>query len=125
MRKRRWDRTFAKRWPRRPIFDLKLTPIGRLPVRAGVAREVAALTARPYGAESTRLRPAAMRHCRCGQSMPRLRAFQRPRDPQRQCAAATPAWMKQRLERAGQRSISALVDVTNYVMLDWGGPCCL
>jgi len=37
-------------------------------------------------------------------------------------AARVPAWMKERLERAGQRSISALVDVTNYVMLELGRP---
>jgi phenylalanyl-tRNA synthetase beta chain len=36
--------------------------------------------------------------------------------------APTPPWMKERLERAGQRSISALVDVTNYVMLELGRP---
>jgi phenylalanyl-tRNA synthetase beta chain len=37
-------------------------------------------------------------------------------------SAPTPAWMRERLERAGQRSISALVDVTNYVMLELGRP---
>lgn len=36
--------------------------------------------------------------------------------------AATPAWMKDRLERSGQRSISALVDISNYIMLELGRP---
>ena len=34
----------------------------------------------------------------------------------------SPAWMAKRLSAVGQRPISALVDITNYVMLDHGRP---
>jgi len=107
------------------IFTIKLTP-NRADCLSilGVAREVAALTEAilsppvisPVPHECDAVFPVAISDPDgCGRFTGRV-----IRDVSAQ--AATPQWMRQRLERAGQRCISALVDVTNYVMLELGRP---
>ncbi len=107
------------------IFNLKLTP-NRADCLSllGVAREVAALTGVPINLPEIATIPATNDAKRplagidangCGRFTGRLIGNVNAK-------AATPEWMKQRLVRAGLRSISALVDVTNYVMLELGRP---
>jgi phenylalanyl-tRNA synthetase beta chain len=107
------------------IFTLKLTP-NRADCLSvlGVAREVSALTRtklkvleiKPLAAKTDAKFPVKIGDPRgCGRFAGRVIRNVN-------AAAPTPAWMKERLERAGQRSISALVDVTNYVMLELGRP---
>ncbi|HEY6821310.1 MAG TPA: phenylalanine--tRNA ligase subunit beta [Burkholderiales bacterium] len=107
------------------ILTLKLTPNrGDCLSILGVAREVSALTRTPPAFPEVKKIPAkgdAKQAVRisapegCGRFAGRvIRGVN--------AAAPTPDWMKQRLERAGQRSISALVDITNYVMLELGRP---
>ncbi len=107
------------------VFTLKLTPnrADALSV-LGVAREVSALTGvslqipkiQKIAANNEARHPVKITHAEgCGRFSGRvIRGVN--------AAAPTPQWMKARLERAGQRSISALVDVTNYVMLELGRP---
>jgi phenylalanyl-tRNA synthetase beta chain len=107
------------------VFDIKLTP-NRADCLSvlGVAREVAALTGTPLAApriervaprSDARLPVRVLAPDLCGRFSGRV-----IRDVNAQ--AATPEWMKQRLARAGQRPISALVDISNYVMLELGRP---
>jgi len=104
---------------------IKLTPnrgdcLGVL----GVAREAAALTASPLrrptfapvaatSAERVAVRIEAPELC--GRFSGRVLRGLDARAP-------TPGWMRARLERSGLRSVSALVDISNYAMLELGRP---
>ncbi len=107
------------------LITLKLTP-NRADCLSltGIAREVAALTGAPL--TLPKIEPVAPVI-----DATRAVVLDAPAACPRYCGrivrgvnskAATPDWMKQRIERCGVRSISALVDVTNYVMLELGQP---
>ncbi|PKO47532.1 MAG: phenylalanine--tRNA ligase subunit beta [Betaproteobacteria bacterium HGW-Betaproteobacteria-22] len=107
------------------LFTLKLTP-NRSDCLSitGIARDVAAITGAvtnfakitPVPVELAEAKnvtvnePAACPRY-CGRLVSGINA-----------KAVTPAWMMKRLERSGLRSISAVVDITNYVLLELGQP---
>ncbi len=107
------------------LFTLKLTPnradcLGLV----GVAREVAAITSaklsqleiEPVSSEindtlTVQVEVPDACPLYCGRVIRGIRFD-----------ASTPPWMTRRLERGGIRIINAVVDVTNYVMLETGQP---
>ena len=107
------------------IFEVNLTPNrGDCMSVAGVAREVAALRKRalhplamkPVDAQSNERFPVRLEG---GAACPKFgsRVVRGIR-----AGAKSPFWMQERLRRAGLRPISAVVDITNYVMLELGQP---
>jgi phenylalanyl-tRNA synthetase beta chain len=107
------------------LITLKLTP-NRADCLSilGIAREVAAVTGAgltPPPASEVPVATRAMRDVRVEDPTACPRFVSRTIEGI-DARAATPEWMKQRLERSGIRSISAVVDVTNYVMLELGQP---
>ena len=107
------------------LFEIELTPNrGDCLGMEGVAREVAALNRCAF-----RPLPVAVVEPALDTTFPV--ALRDPADCPRYVgrvirgvnpAAETPLWMKERLRRAGVRSLGPLVDVTNYVMLELGQP---
>ena len=107
------------------IFTLKLTPnLGHCLSVHGVARELSAITGAPLVAphfvalpptDDSRLPVEVAAPDLCGRFSGRI---VRGLDTR----AATPAWMVERLARCGQRSVSPLVDISNYVMFELGRP---
>jgi len=107
------------------LFTLKLTPnlAHNLSV-LGIAREVSALTGAPLNLPV--FTPVAPTHDDrvpvrieasdlCGRWTGRVVHGVNPK-------ATTPAWIVDRLARCGQRSVSPLVDISNYVMFELGRP---
>ncbi len=107
------------------VFTLKLTPnLGHALSVFGIAREVSALTGsplvtpaiQPVSATISDTLPVSIDAADlCGRFSGRII---RNVDT----TAKTPAWMVDRLARCGQRSVTALVDISNYVMFEFGRP---
>jgi phenylalanyl-tRNA synthetase beta chain len=107
------------------LIEVKVTP-NRADCLSmqGIARDVAAVTGAPFVPPPSTIASVTSRATRevrvedpiaCPRFVSRVIEGIDARAP-------TPGWMKQRLERSGIRSISAVVDVTNYVMLELGQP---
>ena len=107
------------------VFTLKLTPnLGHVLSVYGVARELSALTGAPLITPPIPAVPVGTSAVLpvkisapdlCGRFSGRV--IQNVNTQ-----AATPAWMVDRLARCGQRSVTALVDISNYVMFEYGRP---
>lgn len=107
------------------LFTLKITPnrADCLSIK-GIAREVAALTGCAFRQPEIKAMPVSSAKTQavkiaapddCGVFFTRVIEGVNAR-------AASPAWLVQRLARCGIRSVSALVDIGNYVMLEIGQP---
>jgi len=107
------------------LFTLKITPnLAHCLSIYGVAREVSALTGSALNSPSfpavtvngiDKLAVKVSAPDLCGRFSGRVVRGVNPK-------AATPSWMVDRLARCGQRSVTALVDISNYVMFEMGRP---
>jgi len=90
----------------------------------GIAREVAALAGQPLTPPETAKVGAGSDDTVPVELIPRAGCIRFASRVIRgvNARAQAPLWMRERLRRAGLRPINAIVDVTNYVMLELGQP---
>ncbi len=108
------------------ILELDLTPnrsdcLSML----GVAYEVSALTGRPLNLPDAAVYPAAevtSDYVRVSISSPEHCSLYTARYIKGVKIGPAPQWMQNRLIAAGVRPINNIVDITNYVMLEYGQP---
>ena len=117
-----------------PLLEFAITPNrGDAMSVQGLAREVAALTGAALGGPGCEPIPAAVEGASAGSPAQKSAAVSLsagsacPRFHHRVLvdidnARPSPLWLRERLRRAGQRSISPIVDITNYIVLELGQP---
>ncbi len=108
------------------VLDLEITPnMARCLSMLGVAREVAALTGGHVRYPSVRMQADGdpiEGYVAVAIADPDLCARYAATLIAGVAIGPSPEWMRRRLRLAGIRAINNVVDVTNYVMLEWGQP---
>ena len=119
----------ADLFPADTIFDVEITPNrGDLLSHFGLAREIAALTntivGQPRQSPNQAKAGGAPALQRQGVSISALREcpFYSVRKIGNLKVAASPAWLRAKIESVGIRSINNIVDISNFVMLELGQP---
>jgi phenylalanyl-tRNA synthetase beta chain len=108
------------------VYDLEITP-NRPDLNSvvGIAREISAITGNPLKLPDIKLtegREPVTKWVAVRIEDPELCGRYTARVVRGVKIGPSPAWLKQTLEKVGVRSISNVVDVTNYVMLEIGQP---
>jgi phenylalanyl-tRNA synthetase beta chain len=108
------------------VFEVKVTPNrGDTLSILGMAQEVAALTRQSVRGPEPCIHEDSEKHesfVKINIEAPDLCARYAARMVTDICIGPSPEWMQKRLIAAGMRPINNVVDITNYVMLEFGQP---